>query len=84
VAEWGFDADYVAQAVALLEENSLSQPLKKMTTVIGQFVKDHPDCNAEAFRDELLLLLREIAEADGKLDEREELAIEAIGIALKV
>lgn len=83
VSEWGFDATYTDRALALLEESALSQPLKQTTTAIGRFVKDHPDCNAQAFYSDLITLLREIAEADGKLDEREDLAIDAIEFALK-
>ena len=83
VAEWGFDANYVVRALALVEEEAMNQPLKLMALAIGKFVKDHPDCNAQAFHDELIVLLREIADADGKMDEREELAIDAIGTALK-
>lgn len=77
IMEWGFDPAYTERALALLEENALSHPLKQTTSAIGRFVKDHPDCNAQAFYAELIALLREIAEADGKLDEREELAIDA-------
>lgn len=82
VSEWGFDPDYVTQAIATLEENVLSHPIKSMGTEISAFIKKHPDCNFDAFKSELVMLLREIAEADGKLDEREELAIEAIGASL--
>ena len=78
ISEWGFDPAYTEQALALLEEGVLPHPLKETTTAIGRFVKDHPDCNAKAFYADLIALLREIAEADGNLDEREELAIEAI------
>ena len=84
VAEWGYDRAYVVQAVALLEETAFKRPIKEMTTAIGQFVKDHPDCNAPAFKAELIGLLREIAQADGKLDEREEMIIEIIETSMKV
>lgn len=83
VEEWGYDPAYVAGALALLEDSALGRPMKPMTAAISKFVRKHPDCNFPAFRTELMLLLREVAEADGKLDEREELAIEAIGAALK-
>jgi uncharacterized tellurite resistance protein B-like protein len=82
VTEWGYDPTYAAGALELLEENGLSQPIKPMTAAIAKFVKDHPDCNFSAFRSEVMALLREVAEADGILDEREDLAIEAIGAAL--
>jgi uncharacterized tellurite resistance protein B-like protein len=84
VSEWGYDRAYVVQAISLLEQTALKQPIKELTGTIGQFVKDHPDCNAQAFKEELMGLLREIAEADGKLDEREEMVLEIIGTSLKV
>lgn len=84
VKEWGYDSAYAANALDLLEENGLSQPIKPMTAAIAKFVKDHPDCNYNAFRLEMMAFLREVASADGKLDEREDLAIEAIGAALGI
>jgi uncharacterized tellurite resistance protein B-like protein len=84
VAEWGYDPKYVDHALKMLEATALDRPLKPMSAAIAKFVKEHPDCNPSAFRSDLMELLREIAEADGKLDEREELAIDAIGAALKV
>jgi len=83
VSEWGYDPQFVQNALAVLERNALGQPIKQIAANVAKFVKVHPDCNAQAFHAELLTLLREIAEADGKLDEREELAIDAIGAALK-
>ena len=82
VSEWGYDSDYATKALQLLEENGLSQPIKPMTAAIAKFVSDHPDCNFSAFKSEITSLLREVAEADGVIDEREELAIEAIAAAL--
>lgn len=83
VSEWGFDPAYADRALNMLKEGALSQPLKQTTSAIGRFVKEHPDCNAPAFYSDLVALLREVAEADGRLDEREELAIDAIERALK-
>lgn len=83
VAEWGYDRTYTILAIQKLEGGVLGRPIKPMTAAIAKFVKDHPDCNFAAFRDELMALLREVADADGKLDEREELAIEAIGVAIR-
>lgn len=83
VSEWGFDSAYTDRALNMLKEGALSQPLKQTTSAIGRFVKEHPDCNAQAFYSDLIALLREVAEADRRLDEREELAIDAIERALK-
>lgn len=83
VAEWGFDPAYVRPALELIEAGGTAQPIKSMTEAIARFVEDHPDCNFEAFRKEITHLLQEVAEADGKLDEREELAIAAICAAMR-
>ncbi|MGQ0564831.1 MAG: TerB family tellurite resistance protein [Gemmobacter sp.] len=83
VAEWGYDRAYAERALALLEENTPAQTIKAMAAAIASFVAANPDCNFEAFRAELLTILQEVAQADGILDEREELAIEAIGRAMR-
>ena len=83
VTEWGYDPIYAKVALDLLEANALSTPLKNLASALQAFASDHPDCNAKALIADLLAMLREVAEADGKLDEREELAIDAIGTALR-
>lgn len=82
VAEWGFDRSYASKALDLLEKDGALRPIKPMTAAIAKFVANHPDCNFSAFQTEMMTLLREVAEADSVLDEREELAIAAIGAAL--
>lgn len=84
VSEWGYDPKYVTSALELLEANGVNHSIKPMTAAIAKFVKDHPDCNQTAFKSEMIAFLQEVAESDGTLDEREELAIEAIAAALKV
>lgn len=82
VSEWGYDRAYASKALDMLEKNGSLRPIKPMTSAIAKFVANHPDCNFSAFQAEMMTLLREVAEADGDLDEREELAIAAIGAAL--
>jgi len=83
VAEWGYDREYAEKALETLEENVLDRSVKAMASAIAKFVRDHPDCNLAAFQSELMVLLREVADADGRMDEREELAIEAIAVAIR-
>ena len=82
VSEWGYDRAYASKALELLGKNGSLRPIKPMTSAIAKFVASHPDCNFSAFQTEMMTLLREVAEADGDLAEREELAIAAIGAAL--
>jgi uncharacterized tellurite resistance protein B-like protein len=79
IDEWGFDKDYVSRALAVIEENSSRTSIKDMTTAFSSFARANPDCNFNAMRKELLGFLRELAMADGVMDEREELAVEKIG-----
>ena len=76
--EWGYSRDYVVAALDVLEATSDQTRVKAVATALSQFQAASPDCNAEAMQSELLIFLREVMEADGVLDEREELAIDAI------
>lgn len=79
VDEWGFNREYAEEALSVIEEGCRDITMKDLTARLSQFIVDNPDCNAGTLRKEILDLLKEIAEADGHWDEREELAIEHIG-----
>lgn len=81
VDEWGFDRAYATCALEVIEAGSARTSLKDMAAGVAAFVHANPDCNAAAFRAQLLDMLREVAQADGVLDEREEMAIAAIDTA---
>ena len=76
--EWGYDRSYLGHALELLAENVERTRLADMTAELALFAKNNPDCNFKAMQAEIKGLLIEIAEADGHLDEREEMAIERI------
>jgi uncharacterized tellurite resistance protein B-like protein len=78
IEEWGYSRDYVIAALDILETTSDQTRVKAVAVALAQFQAASPDCNAEAMQSELLSFLREVMEADGMLDEREELAIDAI------
>ena len=81
VEEWGYDHDYVDHALNVLEQNIDRSRLSDMAATLAQFANDNPDCDYASIRKEILSLLREIAESDGHLDEREEMAIERVDAA---
>ena len=83
VAEWGYDQTYAERAIETLEASVFDRPIKIMTSAIAKFVRDCPDCNFPAFQSDLMVLLREVVDADARVDEREELAIDAIGAAIR-
>lgn len=78
VSEWGLDPDYVEQALLILVEDRGEERIRGVAEAVARFVADNPDCNAEVMRAQIVTFLRDVAEADGAIDEREELAIEAI------
>ena len=82
VDEWGYDPDYTSHALNLLEETTNEQRVSEMAATLAEFARTHPDCDFSKIQNGFKALLTEIAEADGKLDEREEMAIERIINAL--
>lgn len=78
VEDWGYDPDYVDHALAVLAANDDRSRLTDMTRALAEFAHGSPDCKFEVLQQEIKRLLTEVAEADGKLDEREEMAIERV------
>lgn len=78
VHDWGLDADYVSRALDALIPLAETTRVKVLTQELARFLAANPDCNAPAMQAELMAFLREVVAADGTLDEREELALEAI------
>jgi len=83
VADWGLDRSYVTQALTMLYETADQARVKDLARAIAWFQIHNPDCNPAAMQAELLRFLRDVAEADGQLDELEELALEAIERVLR-
>jgi uncharacterized tellurite resistance protein B-like protein len=82
VETWGFDRDYVGQAINVLERNIEQATIKDLALQLAIFLRENPDCNPTMMRVELVDFLKEIALADGRLDEREDLAIDAVAAAM--
>lgn len=78
IEEWGLSADYVVRALDVLIANGSEQRVKQLAQAVARFVEQNPDCNAAVLREQIIVFLRDVAGADGVLDEREELAIDAI------
>lgn len=82
VSEWGFDPDFVARALAAIEETAGERNIRAAAAALRDYKRANPDCDEASMRAEIVRFLREVAEADGVLDEREELALEKIGSLL--
>ncbi|CAN5509545.1 hypothetical protein BH10PSE5_BH10PSE5_10080 [soil metagenome] len=78
VDEWGYDPTYVAAALTILEASANDIRVKAVAQAVAEFQAANPDCNPQAMQNELMVFLRQVTEADGYLDEREEFAVDAI------
>lgn len=76
VKEWGYDLAFVDDGMALIESRLPGFSIKEIAYALAEFKKGNPDCNYKEMTREILKFLRGIMESDGKIDEREEMAIE--------
>lgn len=78
IDEWGYDPLFVNTALDVLVANTGEVSVKAIAKALAEFQAASPDCNGVAMQAELLTFLRQVIEADGRLDEREELALDGI------
>lgn len=83
VEEWGYDPIYATRALDVLTASANETRVKAIAKALADFQAASLDCNGDAMQAELLKFLREVVEADGVLDEREELAVDAIVAVFK-
>ena len=70
------------RAMNVLAQAPGTQGIRDLASQLAQFQRSNPDCNHAAMHATLIAFLREVAEADGVLDEREEMAIDRIDAIL--
>lgn len=78
VQEWGFDPDYVARALPLIEAGLDAASIEGIARALADFKRENPDCNYDAMTTEVVTFLTEIAEADGQVSAPETAAIARI------
>jgi tellurite resistance protein len=82
VQDWGFDPGYAHRAFAKLEANSDEGTIAAIARALADFQAAHPDCNAKAMQNELVVFLEQIIRVDGAISRSERLAIEQVRSAL--
>ncbi|MAY85394.1 MAG: hypothetical protein CML02_01510 [Pseudooceanicola sp.] len=75
---WGYSKDFVERGLNFVSQNIDNYEIKNVASTLALFARDNPDCNAKLMLGEMILFLREVMEADGRIDEREEMAIDRI------
>ena len=78
VDEWGYDSLFVQQGLKLIEEHADQYSIKEISEQLARFKKANPDCNYRSMSREIITFINGVAEADGFLDEREEMAVERV------
>lgn len=79
---WGYDPRFVDGGLEFFAQNIDQLMLKELTQGLREFTLGNKDCNHKKIRERVVTLLRDIAEADGRLHEMEELAIEHVAQCL--
>lgn len=75
VRTWGFDERFVKAGIAHLEQHLADFSIEDTARRLAEFKKNSPDCNYEAMSQNILEFLSQVMEADGSIDDAEEIAI---------
>ncbi len=78
IKEWGYDAGFAEEGIKYIESNLSELSIRELAQTIADFTAENPDCNFRIMSQEILGFLRNMATIDGKIDEKDEIAIENI------
>lgn len=78
VRHWGYSDQFVDRGLEFVSQKLGDYDIKTAAAALGAFARENPDCNASLMLADIVSFLREIMEADGYIDEREEMAIERV------
>ena len=76
--EWGYGEVLVRQAMEQIALCAEEETIKDTAEKLAFFKKENPDCNYKLMTLEIIRFLTELMETDGKIDEREEMAVERV------
>jgi uncharacterized tellurite resistance protein B-like protein len=83
IKTWGYSTEFTDQGLAFIQNDIESFTINDIATALASFARENPDCNFEEMTQTILSHLKEIATVDGKIDEREVMAIEKIEDAFR-
>lgn len=78
VRRWGYSEHFVDSGLEFVSQKLHDYNIKTAAATLGAFARDNPDCKANVMLKDIKAFLHEVMEADGRVDEREEMAIERI------
>ena len=80
VKEWGYDPKFVAEGINYTESALNGLSIKHLAQTIADFTHENRDCNFDKMSQEILGFLRNMVAVDGKLNVKDEMAIENIEV----
>jgi len=78
VRRWGYSNQFVDSGLEFVSQKLNDYNIKTAAATLGAFARDNPDCKANVMLADVNSFLREVMESDGRIDEREEMAIERV------
>ncbi|MWD26866.1 TerB family tellurite resistance protein [Aquicoccus sp. SCR17] len=78
VRHWGYSEEFVEQGLEFVARKLDAFDIKTAASTLAAFARDNPDCKANVMLADIRSFLCEVMEADGRIDEREEMAIERV------
>ena len=78
VDQWGYDQTFVEAGIALIKPRLDQFEIAGVADELVAYKTSNPDCNYAVMSKDLVDFLREVAEVDGVIDEREELMLKGV------
>jgi hypothetical protein len=78
IKKWGYDSNFIDGGILYLNENLERYTIKETAKSLAEYKKQNPDCEYDSMSKEIIGFLRDIIEADGRIDEREIMALDAV------
>ena len=78
VKEWGFNEAFIRKGMAFAESELPEFSIEDLAQSLAEYKKHNKDCNYKQMTRDFVTFLREVIEADGRVDEREEMEIKKV------
>ena len=84
IDEWGYAESFIDKMITSATEKENLMSYKDLIRSFSEFIKKNEDCDEREIVDSIMRLLKQITEADGTVDEKEEIELSYIKSILKI
>jgi len=78
VRRWGYSEQFVNRGLEFVSQKLADYDIKTAAATLAAFGRDNPDCKASVMLADIKSFLRDVMDADSRIDEREEMALERV------